>query len=71
MQISRVPVDRFLGGCSDDMRLLDSVITSAMPGRSRTLWEGVFWGGTEQQIIGYGDLVQRRPKQDGVCPEFG
>jgi len=66
MQISRVPVDRFLGGCSDDMRLLDSVITSAMPGRSRTLWEGVFWGGTEQQIIGYGDLVQRRPKQDDV-----
>ena len=44
------------------MRALDAVIVGAMPRRSRVLWEGVFWGGTEQTIIGYRDIVQPRPK---------
>jgi hypothetical protein len=44
-----------------DMVGLDALITGAMPGRSRVVWEGTFWGGTEQTIIGYGDLVQKRP----------
>ncbi|RPF28309.1 hypothetical protein [Georgenia muralis] len=26
------------------------------------LWQGVFWGGTEQSIIGYGKIEQPRPK---------
>ena len=30
------------------------------------LWEGVFWGGTGQRIIGYGDLVQPRPRGEQV-----
>jgi hypothetical protein len=30
------------------------------------VWEGVFWGGTEQQIIGYGDLLQPRPRGEAV-----
>lgn len=51
---------------SSDLEVLDALIVRSMPGRSRTLWEGVFWGGTEQSIIGYGDLVQRRPKGDDV-----
>src|SRR5690606_11771355 len=35
-------------------------------GRSRTVWDGVFWGGTDQHIIGYGDIVQPRPRGEDV-----
>lgn len=49
-----------------DMLALDRLITEAMPHRCRVLWEGVMWGGTEQSIIGYGDLVQPRPRGDDV-----
>jgi hypothetical protein len=45
----------------EDMKRLDAAISDAMPGRSRTLWEGTFWGGSEQQIIGYGDFDYGRP----------
>ncbi len=45
---------------------LDELITEAMPNRSRTLWQGTFWGGTEQSIIGYGDLTQPRPRGPDV-----
>ncbi len=48
------------------MHRLDGLVRSAMPGRSRTLWQGVFWGGTDQTIIGYGDIVQERPRGDDV-----
>lgn len=41
---------------------LDARIRRALPDASRTLWRGVFWGGTAQAIIGYGDLVQPRPR---------
>lgn len=39
------------------MQRLDDLIVGVFSGQSRTLWEGVFWGGTEQTIIGYGDLT--------------
>jgi hypothetical protein len=48
------------------MAALDKLVVGAMPGRSRVLWTGVFWGGTEQAIIGYGDIVHARPKGHGV-----
>ena len=41
-------------GVRDDIATLDAVIAGAMSGEERTLWEGVFWGGTTQRIIGYG-----------------
>lgn len=41
---------------------LDAVITAALPGATRVLWQGVFWGGTEQSIVGYGMIEQRRRK---------
>jgi len=44
------------------MRTLDALIRECMPARSRTVWEGIFWGGTEQRIIGYGTIVQPRPR---------
>lgn len=45
---------------------LDAAISEVMAGRSRVLWEGVFWGGTHQKIIGYGDLLQARPRGGSV-----
>jgi hypothetical protein len=41
-------------GIREDMAALDALISVGMAGRERVLWEGVFWGGTEQRIIGYG-----------------
>ena len=31
-----------------DALRLDAAISEVMAGRSRVLWEGVFWGGTDQ-----------------------
>ena len=71
MDISDVDVETHLDDISDPdvtdtMRALDRLVTDAMPGRRRVLYEGVFWGGTEQQIIGYGHIVQPRPRGDDV-----
>lgn len=70
MQPSSTDPTEFLSALEDqrraDLEVLDELLVNAMPGRERTLWEGVFWGGTEQSIIGYGDLVQPRPKGDDV-----
>jgi hypothetical protein len=41
-------------GIRDDIASLDALIAPLFAGRERVLWEGVFWGGTEQRIIGYG-----------------
>jgi len=38
----------------DDIASLDAAITAGMPGEERAVWEGKFWGGTDQRIIGYG-----------------
>ena len=70
--MERVPTDPtdYIAGLDDergaDLATIDKVLVDAMPGRVRVLWEGIFWGGTEQTIIGYGDLVQERPKGDDV-----
>jgi hypothetical protein len=41
---------------------LDEVITECLPREPRVVWRGRMWGGTDQAIIGYGDLVQSRPR---------
>ena len=64
------PPDAFLGslpeGIRGTMAELDAIITSCLPGRNRVLWEGPFWGGSDQQIIGYGDIEQPRPRGEPV-----
>ncbi len=50
----------------DAMTRLDATIAAALPARRRVLWEGVFWGGTDQAIIGYGDIRQPRPRGEEV-----
>ncbi len=61
-------VEAFIANSADPgaLRTLDAAIRSAIPGISRTLWRGVFWGGTEQAIIGYGDITQPRPRGPAV-----
>ena len=41
-------------GVREDIATLDAAIVAAMPGAERVLWEGKFWGGTDQRIVGYG-----------------
>ena len=39
---------------------LHTLISAALPDRECCMWEGVFWGGSEQQIIGYGNYSYLR-----------
>ncbi len=71
MEIRDTHPDDYLASLEDGetrhtMQAVDAAIVAAMPGRNRVLWEGVFWGGTEQTIIGYGDIVQARPRGPDV-----
>ena len=61
---------KFLESLPDDVRpdmtTLDHEISAVMNGLSRDLWEGTFWGGTDQQIIGYGDYSYTRSDKQRV-----
>jgi hypothetical protein len=64
------PVDTFLEGLegerSDDIRTLDTAIRRRMPDAGRFLYEGTFWGGSDQQIVGYGVIDYRNRSGDDV-----
>ena len=70
MQRTDRDVDEYLAELrserADSLRAVDAVIGESLSGLERRLWEGVFWGGTEQQIIGYGDVTQARPRGKDV-----
>ena len=68
MRPTETSVEEFIAANDPDGSLaaLDAVITAALPGASRVLWQGVFWGGTDQSIIGYGATVQPRPRRKDV-----
>ena len=63
-------VDTFLEGLegerSDDIRTLDTAIRRRMPDAGRFLYEGTFWGGSDQQIVGYGVIDYRNRSGDDV-----
>jgi hypothetical protein len=44
----------------DDMRSLDATISKVMKGHDKVLYVGRLWGGTDQEIIGYGTQKYRR-----------
>ncbi len=58
-------IDEFLDSLPEesqaDMKQLDGIISKEMTGLPRVLFEGTFWGGSEQQIIGYGAGDYTRP----------
>ena len=47
-----------------DIDRLDAAITAVMAGHTKTMWEGTFWGGSDQKIIGYGDYSYQRSSGD-------
>ena len=70
MEKSDLDPDAYLASLPQDRRgtmtALDVLIRDTLPGRPRTVWTGTFWGGTEQTIIGYGDITQSRPRGPDV-----
>lgn len=48
------------------MTVLDERLGAALPGHRRSLWQGVFWGGSAQTIIGYGDYSYVRSDKTPV-----
>jgi len=67
MKKTRKSPDTYLDSLPPDsvspMKRLDRLISRIMKGQPRVLWEGVFWGGSTQAIIGYGELRQVRGKK--------
>ncbi len=65
-------IAEFIDGLSDDvredMRTLHGVIDEVMDGLPQWLYSGKFWGGTDQDIIGYGQMDYSRP--DGTEVEW-
>lgn len=63
-------VDQFLSDLddprADDLRRLDALIATELTGLDRALWTGAMWGGTHQEIIGYGAIRQPRPRGGDV-----
>ena len=45
---------------------LHTLIKTALPDQDYCMWEGVFWGGSEQQIIGYGNFAYVRSDKKKV-----
>lgn len=45
---------------------LHTLIKTALPGQDICMWEGVFWGGSEQRIIGYGNFSYTRSDKKHV-----
>lgn len=60
---SKTTPDAFLATLPDDVRAdmtaVDGVLAPVFAGDERVLWEGPFWGGTQQHIIGYGSYHYR------------
>ena len=70
MQRSSLSPDDYLASLPDDIRpdllALDAELSALMAGRGRVLWEGTFWGGSRQSIIGYGDYAGRNAAGESV-----
>ena len=53
---------------SADIKRLDTEISKVMSGHPKTMWVGKFWGGSDQNIIGYGDYTYER--SDGTTVQW-
>ena len=70
MERTKKSVDEHLAGIEGergaDIRQLDAAIVERMPDAARYLYEGKFWGGSDQQIIGYGIVDYQNSSGDDV-----
>jgi hypothetical protein len=61
MEISPANPSDYIASLPDvvraDVELLDREINTRIPDASRQLFVGKFWGGSDQNIIGYGDFT--------------
>lgn len=55
-------------GIREDLQALDAAIAPVFAGDERVVWEGKFWGGTDQRIVGYG--VWRYQGRSGASGEW-
>jgi hypothetical protein len=53
-------IDELPDNYKSDVSEINKAISEHMPGITPKMWEGVFWGGSEQSIIGYGDMTYTR-----------
>ena len=64
------PPDDYIASQDPDIRAvleeLHTLIKAALPSRDSCMWEGIFWGGSEQQIIGYGNYSYQRSDKKQV-----
>ena len=62
--------DDYIASQAPDIRAvldeLHTMIRAALPDWDCCMWEGVFWGGSEQRIIGYGDYSYQRSDKTQV-----
>ena len=62
--------DAYIANQASDVRTvleeLHVLIKKALPDQDCYLWEGVFWGGSQQQIIGYGNYSYQRSDKKQV-----
>ena len=62
--------DDYIASQDPDIRAvlekLHTLIKTALLDRDSCMWEGVFWGGSEQQIIGYGNYAYQRSDKKQV-----
>ncbi|HUG32483.1 MAG TPA: DUF1801 domain-containing protein [Acidimicrobiia bacterium] len=70
MERANENVDDYLasieGARGEEMRTLDVAIREQMPGVDRHLYEGKLWGGSDQQIVGYGVMDHQNRSGDDV-----
>ena len=64
MEKISTPPDAYMESLPDEIRpaieKLDKEIRKIFKDEERVLWTGKFWGGSQQNIIGYGDLIYER-----------
>ncbi|WP_349828578.1 hypothetical protein [Brevibacterium litoralis] len=71
MRATDEDVDQYISenAHAEGFRELDVLVRGSLPPDApRVLWRGTLWGGTEQSIIGYGQVVQ--PRSDGSEVEW-
>ena len=68
-RVESSPDDYIASQASDVRTVLEELhvlIKKALPDQDCYLWEGVFWGGSQQRIIGYGNYSYQRSDKKQV-----
>jgi hypothetical protein len=67
MKITDESVENYVNNLKDEeITKLNDLVRKHLVGFKASLWRGVFWGGTEQTIIGYGDVTYTRSDKKQV-----